>query len=68
MHKFVTLTADLMFVNGVPFLVTLSLNTRLFTAEFLPSRTAALLIIHLTKLVKLYARSVFSIRTILMDQ
>ena len=41
LHKFVTLTADVMFVNGIPFLVTLSRKIRLFTVEFLPSRTAA---------------------------
>ena len=48
LHKFVTMTADVMFVNEVPFLVTLSQNIRLFTIEFLPSRTSVQLISYLT--------------------
>ena len=59
MQKIVTFTVDLMFVNGVPFLVTLSQKIRLFTVDFLPIRNAAQLISHLTKLVKLYARGGF---------
>eukprot|EP00804_Cyclotella_cryptica_P019912 CCRYP_007825-RA/>CCRYP_007825-RA protein AED:0.78 eAED:0.12 QI:0/-1/0/1/-1/1/1/0/255 len=38
--KNVTLTADVMFVNGLPFLVTLSRDIKLGSIEFLPSRTA----------------------------
>ena len=68
MHKFITLTADVMFVNRVPLLVNLSREIQLFTVELLPSRTSAHLISHLMKVVKLYARDGFSIRTILMDK
>ena len=57
-----------MFVNGVPFLVTLSRKIRLLTVEFLPSRTAAKLSEYLVKVSKLYARGGFTVRTILMDQ
>ena len=57
-----------MFVNGIPFLVTLSRKIRLFTVEFMPSRTAAKLTDYLVKLSKLYARGGFMVRTILMDQ
>ena len=38
LHRFVVLTADLMFVNGFPFLVTQSRNIRLLTVELLPNR------------------------------
>ena len=37
MHKYVTLAADVMFVNGLPFLVTLSRGISLVTIEYLPS-------------------------------
>ena len=57
-----------MFVNVVPFLETLSRKIRLFTVEFLPSRTAAKLSEYLVKVSKLYARGGFTVRTILMDQ
>ena len=60
--------ADVMFVNGVPFLVTLSRKIRLFTVEFLPSRTAAKLSEYLVKVSKLYAHGGFTVCTILMDQ
>ena len=63
-----TLTADVMFVNSAPFLVTLSRKIRLLTVEFLPSHTAAKLTDYLVKVSKLYARGGFTVRTILMDQ
>ena len=63
-----TLTVDVMFVNGVPFLVTLSRKIRLFTVEFLPSRTAAKLTDYLVKVSKLYARGGFTVQTILFTK
>ena len=57
-----------MFVNRVPFIVTLSQKIQLFTVEFLLSRTDAQLSSHLKKVVKIYARGGFSITTIFMDQ
>ena len=68
MHKFVTLTIDVMFVNGETFLVNLSQKIQLFTVEFFPSRTYVHLSSHFTKVVKLYERGGFSIRNIFMDQ
>ncbi len=40
MHKYVTLAADVMFMNGLPFLVTLSRGISLVMIEYLPSRMA----------------------------
>jgi hypothetical protein len=37
LHKYATLVADAMFVNGLPFLVTSSRGIRLVTIEHLPS-------------------------------
>ena len=37
MHKYVTLVADVMFVNGLLFLVTSSRGISLVTIEYLPS-------------------------------
>ena len=39
LNHFVTLTADVMYVNGVTFLVTKSRKIQLITAEHIPSRT-----------------------------
>ncbi len=39
-HRLVVLTTNVMFVNGVPFLVSLAWGLNLIPAEFLPTRTA----------------------------
>ena len=66
-HRFVavTLTADIMFVNGLPFLTTLSQRIRLCTSEHLPTRTAPQLGSSLMKIVRLYARGGFVVKVIL---
>ena len=43
LHRFVTLTADVMFVNGISFLTTLSRKIKLRTVGHVQTRTAALL-------------------------
>ena len=48
LHKSVTLTSDVIFVNGIAFLTTLPRDIRLFTCEHVPSRTAK----QLSKLLK----------------
>ena len=54
LNKFVTLTEDVMFINCVAFMTTLSRNTRLFTAEYVPSYTTAQLGNYLNKRFILY--------------
>ena len=61
------MTADLMFVNGIPFMITFSQNIRLVTTEHVPTRTARQLAKSLMKVVKLYARGGFVVRLVLMD-
>ena len=46
-HKMVTVTADVMFVNRILFLVTFLRKTKFRTAEFVPKRTAKSLAKHL---------------------
>ena len=41
LHKFVTLTAYVMFVNGVDFMNTLSSKIRMFTSEHISTHTDA---------------------------
>eukprot|EP00804_Cyclotella_cryptica_P002560 CCRYP_010401-RA/>CCRYP_010401-RA protein AED:0.15 eAED:0.13 QI:0/0/0/0.5/1/1/8/0/1350 len=67
LHKFVTLTADVMFVNGIPLFTTLSRDLRMFTAEHLPSRTAKQLSGSLNKVLNIYRRGGFTVRVVLMD-
>jgi hypothetical protein len=67
MHKYVTLVADVMFVNGLPFLVTSSRGISLVTIEYLPSRTAKRLALTLERVIKVYTRGRFVVQTMMMD-
>ena len=54
-HQLVTLAVDIMFVNGVPFLVSVVICLNLVTAEFTPSQTAKKLALDITWMIVLYA-------------
>lgn len=62
----VILTADVMFVNGLPHFVTLSRGIKLVTIEYLPSRTATQLHKSLVKVARIY-RGGFLVKMCLMD-
>ncbi len=64
----VTLAADVMFVNSVPFLVSVSQNINLITIEHTPStRAASSLGSLLQRIIRVYARAGFTVQSILMD-
>ncbi len=67
MHKYVTLATDIMFVNGLPFLVTSSRGISLVTIEYLPSRTAKRLVHTLRRVFGIYRTGGYVIQTTLMD-
>ena len=56
LHYFVTLVADIMFVNLDPFLVTLSKKIDFWTVEHLSNQQAEMLSSFLTKGIKFYDR------------
>ena len=66
-YKDIVLTADVMFVNGIAFLVTLSRGIRLYTTEHLTNRKKDQLARSLNRITNLYARGGFRVRTIMMD-
>ena len=59
LNKFVTLTADVMFICGLPLFITLLGKKKLVTAEYMPTRKAGQLAKSLRKIVKLYAKRGF---------
>jgi hypothetical protein len=67
MHKYVMIVADLMFVNGLPFLVTSSRGISLIPIEFLPSRIAKCLASGVKQVVRIYSRAGFIAQTSMMD-
>ena len=66
-NKNVTLTADVMHVAGIPFLITYSQIVKFGTVEFLPRQLAPDLANSLKKVLNLYARGGFTVRMCMMD-
>ena len=54
MNRYVTLVADVIFVCGLPFLISLSHCIRFIMVEFIPKRTAGELCSGLKNVLKLY--------------
>ena len=67
LHKYLTLVADVMFVNGLSFLVTSLQGLSLVTIEHLPLRTAKRLVHTFERVFRMYATARFVIQTALMD-
>jgi hypothetical protein len=67
MHRLVTLTVDVMFVNGIPFLVSVARCLNLVTLEYTPLRTAKYLAECIQRVMNLYSRGDFTVGTLLMD-
>ncbi len=67
LHKYVTLVADVVFVNGLSFLVTSLQGLSLVTIEHLPSRTAKRLVHTLESVFRIYMTAEFVIQMALMD-
>jgi hypothetical protein len=66
-HQRVTLAVDVMFMNELPFLVSVSRGLNLVTAEYTPSCTAKQLAADITKGVDLYLCGGFHVGTVLTD-
>jgi hypothetical protein len=67
LHKYVTLEADVMFVNGLPFLVTSSRVLSLVTIEYLPSRTTKRLVHTLQRVFGIYGTAGFVVQVVMMN-
>ncbi|KAL7474428.1 hypothetical protein ACHAW6_000405 [Cyclotella cf. meneghiniana] len=62
------LTADIMFVNNTPFLLTRSRGIQLITIELLPRRTAKIIGEKLTQVLQVCGRVGFVVQIALMDR
>ena len=60
MNKFVTLIADEIYVNSLPFVI-YEQGIGLITAEFMPNCTAYQLVCSLKKIIRLHSRAGFTI-------
>ncbi len=66
-HQRVILAVDVMFVNGVPFLASVSKGLNLVTAEYTPSCTTKQLAVGIRRVMDLYSHVGFHVGTELMD-
>jgi hypothetical protein len=66
-NKRMTLAADVFFVDGTAFLLTVSRRIKFVSAEHLPTRTAVSLSKHMKRALDVYGRAGFIVRNILMD-
>jgi hypothetical protein len=66
-HQWVTLAVDVMFVNGVPFLVSMARGLNLVTAEHMPNRTAKQLGAGIVRVMDLNLHGGFQVGMVLMD-
>jgi hypothetical protein len=67
MNNNVTLAADIMFVNGLPFMISVPRKIKMTTAEHMPNRKVPSLIKSLKKFINLYKAQGFIVHTALMD-
>jgi hypothetical protein len=68
LNKEITLAADVLFVNGMPFVTSLYRKIKFATMEYVSSRSEPNLIRSLLKIIKLYKACGFEPRTALMDR
>ena len=66
-NKAITLAADVFFVDGTAFLLTVAQRIKFVTAEHVPVRTGLSLSKHMKRVLDVYGRAGFRVRTILMD-
>ena len=67
LHKYVNLVADVMFVNNIPFLITMSSGIKFVTVEHITIRTSKQLSKDPKIIMKFYARGSMIVKPILMN-
>ena len=67
LHTYVTLIANVMFVNNIPFFVTLSRGIKFVTAKHVKSMTAKQLAKSIKRVMQLYSRVGMIVQTVFMD-
>jgi hypothetical protein len=67
LNKNVTITADVMFVGGLGFMITSSRGIKFTTTEYVVNRSKTNLVNSLKKVFEIYNKRGFNIQTALMD-
>ena len=61
------MTADVLFVDGISFLLTVAIKLKSVTVEHTPVRTAKSLVKHIKRVMQVYDRAGFTVRYVIMD-
>ena len=67
-HKFISMTADVFFVDGIALLLTATIKLKFVTVEHTPVRTAKSLLKHIKRVLQVYDRAGFTVRYVMMDR
>ena len=66
-HKFISIAADVFFVDGIAFLITVAIKLKFVTVKHTPVRTAKSLVKHIKRLLQVYNRAGLTVRYVMMD-
>ena len=66
-HKFISMAADVFFVNVIAFLIKVAIKLKFVTVEHTPVRSAKSLVKHIKRVLQVYNRVGFTIRYVMMD-
>ena len=67
-HKCISISADVFFVNGIEFLLTVAIKLKFITVEHTLVCTAKSLAKHIKRVLQVYDRAGFTVRYIMMDR
>ena len=67
-NKFISIAADVFFVNGIAFLLTVAIKLKFVNLEHTTVRTANSLVKHIKRMLQVYDRAGFTVRYIMMDR
>ena len=66
-HKFISVAADVFFVDGIALLLTVAIKLKFVTVEHTPVCTAKSLVKHIKRVLQVYDRAGFTVRYVMMD-
>ena len=66
-HKFISIAADVFFVNGISFLLTVAIKLKFLTVEHTPVFTAKSLVKHIKRVLQFYNRAGLTVRYLMVD-
>ena len=61
-HKFISISADVFFVDGIALLLTVAIKIKFVTVKHTPVRTAKSLVKYIKRVLQVYGRAGFTLR------